>query len=74
MSIASEITRIQDNISDAYTAAQAKGATMPATQNSDNLATTISTISGGGVDTRGWLPRSINANGKLVYEYFINNS
>lgn len=48
MSIASEITRITGNISDAYTAAQAKGATMPATQNSDNLATTISTISGGG--------------------------
>lgn len=66
MSIASEITRIQDNISDAYTAAQAKGATMPATQNSDNLATTISTISGGGVDTRGWIPKAIDANGKLV--------
>ena len=66
MSIASEITRITGNISDAYTAAQAKGATMPATQNSDNLATTISTISGGGVDTRGWIPKTIDANGKLV--------
>lgn len=44
MSIASEITRITDNVADAYTAAQAKGATMPATENSDNLATTISTI------------------------------
>lgn len=48
MTIASEITRINDNISAAYTAAAAKGATMPLTQNSDNLATCISSISGGG--------------------------
>lgn len=47
MSIASEITRIQGNIADAYTEANAKGATMPATQNSDNLASTIATISTG---------------------------
>ena len=47
MSIASEITRIQGNISDAYTAANGKGATMPATQNSANLATTISSIQTG---------------------------
>ena len=66
MSISSEITRIQGNISDAYTAASAKGATLPATQNSANLASTISTISGGGVDTRGWIPKTIDANGKLV--------
>lgn len=44
MSIASEITRITDNVADAYTAANAKGATMPATQNSDNLASTVATI------------------------------
>lgn len=47
MSIASEITRIQGNIADAYTQANAKGATMPVTQNSDNLASTIATISTG---------------------------
>lgn len=51
MTIASEITRIQTNIADAYTAASSKGATMPATENSDNLATCIASISGGG-DTR----------------------
>lgn len=44
MSIASEITRITDNVADAYTAANAKGATMPVTQNSDNLASTVATI------------------------------
>lgn len=48
MSIASEITRINNNIASAYTACNNKGATMPATQNSANLATCISSITGGG--------------------------
>ena len=48
MSIASEITRINNNIASAYSQCQSKGATMPLTQNSANLANTISTISGGG--------------------------
>ena len=51
MSIASEITRISGNVADAYTAANAKGATMPVTQNSDNLATTIATIQTGTTPT-----------------------
>ena len=48
MTIASEITRINNNIASAYTACNNKGATMPATQNSANLATCIGTITGGG--------------------------
>lgn len=48
MSIASEITRINNNIASAYTQCQSKGATLPQDQNSDNLATTIASISGGG--------------------------
>ena len=48
MSIASEINRIKSNIADAYDEAEAKGATMPATENSANLADTIAAISGGG--------------------------
>lgn len=48
MSIASEITRINNNISAAYTAVSNKGGTLPLTQNSANLATAIGTISGGG--------------------------
>lgn len=47
MSVASEIERISGNISESYTAAEEMGATMPANQNSDNLANTIRTISGG---------------------------
>lgn len=47
MSIASQITRINNNIANAYSACSAKGATMPSTQNSANLANCISSISGG---------------------------
>lgn len=47
MTIASEITRINGNIAAAYTAASNKSATLPATQNSANLATCIGTISTG---------------------------
>jgi hypothetical protein len=50
MTIASEITRINNNIAAAYTACNNKGATMPQTQNSANLATAISSIpSGSGI-------------------------
>lgn len=51
MSIASEITRITGNIADAYTACDNKGATMPVSQNSDNLATTIASIQTGSTPT-----------------------
>lgn len=51
MTIASEITRIKNNIAGAYTALSAKGATMPATQNSANLATTVASVPAGGGDT-----------------------
>lgn len=44
MSIASEIARIKQNIVNAYEACLTKGATMPAIQNSDNLAETILSI------------------------------
>lgn len=44
MSVASEINRIKSNIADAYTEAEAKGATMPATENSANLADTVASI------------------------------
>ena len=51
MSIASEITRIKNNIASAYTSVSNKGGTLPETQNSNNLATAISSIpSGGGGD------------------------
>ena len=48
MTIASEIQRIQTNISNAYSALEGKGATMPVTENSANLADTVLTIPSGG--------------------------
>ena len=50
MSIASEITRIKGNIVNAYTKISDKGGTLPATQNSANLATAIDSIPQGGAD------------------------
>ena len=44
MSIESEITRINNNIAATYTALSAKGATMPETENSANLASTVATV------------------------------
>lgn len=50
MSIASEITRINGNISDAYSACDEKGAILPQRQSSANLADTIGSIPQGSVD------------------------
>lgn len=61
MTIASEITKLQNNLSDSYTACQGKGATMPTDQNFDNLATCISSISGGGGSTL--ITKTITQNG-----------
>ena len=48
MTITSEITRIKGNIAEAYTALSDKGATLPVTQNSANLANTVASIPAGG--------------------------
>lgn len=48
MSITSEIQRINTNIANAYTELENKGATIPTDKNSNNLSSTISTITGGG--------------------------
>ena len=47
MSIETEITRIKTNISNAYTKAEEKGATLPEVKNSSNLPATIESITGG---------------------------
>lgn len=45
-----KIGRIADNIAEAYSVAQEKGAIMPETQNSDNLPDTLRSITSGGDD------------------------
>ena len=51
MTIASEITKLNTNLTNSYTACQNKGATMPANQNFDNLATCIGSIPSGSTPT-----------------------
>ena len=48
MSIVSEIERIKSNISNAYNECASKNATMPEIQNSENLPSTIASITTGG--------------------------
>ena len=70
MSIASEITRINNNISAAYTACSDKGATMPQTQNSANLADTIGSIpTGGGAVVKEKDVNFYDYDGTLLYSY-----
>lgn len=52
MAIAQTIESIKQNISDAYGIAEEKGATIPQNKNLENLPDTISSISGGGEDSR----------------------
>lgn len=49
MSVQTQIDRINANIASAYTKAQAKGAELPAEQNSENLPATIEAIPAGGL-------------------------
>ena len=48
MSIASELTKLETDITNAYSAVQTKGGTIPINKNTNNLATAIGSISGGG--------------------------
>ena len=48
MSIASELTKLETDITNAYSAIQTKGGTIPTDKNTNNLPTAISSISGGG--------------------------
>lgn len=54
MSIQSEMERITQNISNTYSALEEQGATMPAEQNSDNLAATARSVPAGGGGTVSW--------------------
>lgn len=48
MSIASKLTKLETDISNAYSAINTKGGTIPSNKNTENLATAINSISGGG--------------------------
>ena len=72
MSVASEITRIKNNISSAYTALDGKGATLPQIQNSANIANTIESIptgGGGGEVVENPALRLIDWEGTILKDY-----
>ena len=66
MSVADQINRIKTNIANTYTAAQAKGATMPQTQNSDNLAACVQSITTGGGGATWSDPHQVDSAGRLT--------
>lgn len=70
MSISDQITRIKNNIAAAYTACNGKGATMPLTENSANLADTVASIPSGGTPTL--ITKQITENG--VYKAEDDNA
>ena len=76
MSIASEITRINNNIANAYTSLNAKGATMPQDQNSANLADTIDSITTGGGGGGSTFPytNDLNTVKGIIEETFFENN
>lgn len=70
MSVADQITRINNNIAAAYDACDGKGATMPVTENSDNLADTVASIpQGGGGAVEEKDANFYDYDGELVYSY-----
>lgn len=71
MTIASEITKLNTNLTNSYTACQSKGATMPANQNFDNLATCIGSIQTGGGSTTNKFNIEYD---ELSYPYFPSPS
>lgn len=76
MTIQTEITRIQTNIANAYTACDNKGATLPQTQNSANLDDCVSSIPSGGGTPSGTtgvpLTRISDDNGNEIGTWYMN--
>ena len=71
LSIASEISRINQNIAAAYTACSEKGATMPTAQNSAHLADTIDSINGVAEAPERKDVNFFDYDGTLLYSYSI---
>lgn len=61
MSIASQITALENNISDAYAMVAQRGGTIPQRKNMENLDTAIATIPSGGQQTG--IPRDVSSSG-----------
>lgn len=72
MSIATSLTKLQSDISDAYSAINTKGGTIPANKNTDNLPTAIASIPSGGGTVEPVVEKFVNFydyDGTLLYSY-----
>lgn len=69
MTIASEITRIKNNIASAYTILSDKGATLPAAQNSANLTTTVDSVPLGIITATNSTGAAISSGDKVWVNY-----
>lgn len=74
MSISNEIQKIISNLSNCYSACSDKGATLPQEENLDNLATTISSITGGGGEYTGYKGYTVVGNPTISDEVISNFS
>lgn len=73
MTIASEIEKLNTNLTNSYTACQNKGANMPTSQNFDNLATCIESISGGSEPSNGeYCVKVIDYDGTILKQSMLN--
>ena len=73
MTIASEISKLQTNLENSYTAIETKGGTLPEHQNFDNLSTAIESISsGGGEGTTLFVENFEDTNPPVGYVHLLN--
>ena len=74
MSIATELTALSNNLSNAYNAIDNKGGTIPANKNTANLADAINSISGGGsvVVTNGQIKQYKALSSNIDANTFVN--
>lgn len=74
MTIADEITRIKTNIANTYVALEAKGAALPAVQNSDNLANCAESITSGTTDdSMKFLVRAVDYDGTVLKSDYLSS-
>ena len=73
MTISDELTKLNTNLANSYTAISDKGGTIPASQNFDNLATAIDSIPSGSSDSNEeFLVRVIDYDGTIIKQAYLN--
>lgn len=75
MSIASNLTKLETDITNAYNAINTKGGTIPSNKNTENLSTAINSISGGGssgdYEYDNWISYGLTTPSVSDYKYWL---